>query len=72
MLYNKLGRSHKLPRLDLTLIIIHHGYSPTVQDESDIIGQDGHIYKGRSGRRLPPIGKVYNCNIIGRKKYARD
>lgn len=34
-------------------------FSPTIHDEMDIVGQDGHIYKGRVVRsNLPPIIKV--------------
>ena len=47
----------------VTQYIIYYGlillYSPTVHDEVDIVGQDGHIYKGRMGRsRLPPLAQV--------------
>ena len=34
-------------------------FSPNIHDEMDIVGQDGHIYKGRVVRsNLPPIIKV--------------
>ena len=50
-------------------------HSPTVHDEVDIVGQDGHIYKGRMGRsRLPPLAHVsYTVDHIShRTKYYKS
>lgn len=41
--------------------IIYIAFSPLVFEETDIVGQDGQIYKGRVTRRnkpLPPAARV--------------
>ena len=68
-------RHYALAKNDSHLSDFVYNHSPTVHDEVDIVGQDGHIYKGRMGRsRLPPLAHVSYAvdHISPRTKYYKS
>ena len=43
---------------------IYITYSPRAYDEMDIVGHDGHMYRGRLQRKLPNIQKVVRTVLV--------